>query len=196
MGLRPCGSCRRHVHASEASCPFCRAELAPVAPRFATIGGRLGRAAIFAGATLAGSACWSQSQPREKKIEHDTVEAKPGPIEVKPGPLDVGTIRGFVRDGRTGALMPNFRVMLQHPDGTITNTTSDQRGEYVFKNLAPGNYVVHHPPTHPRQGPVGMTVLLGADKGQEADVTVYFPEPDRGPCCKPYGAPPARRRVV
>ena len=31
---------------------------------------------------------------------------------------------------------------------------------------------------------------------QHMDLVVPYEEPDRGPCCKPYGAPPARRRVV
>lgn len=191
MGLRPCGQCRRHVRASEVSCPFCRAELAPAPPRAAGVGGRLGRAAVFAGATVAGSACWSQAQPqpRDHTVERDTVD-------VKPGPLAAGTIRGFVRDGATGRVLPSFEVTLMGPDGSIAYAISDRYGEYVFANLPPGEYIVQYPAPHPRQSPLEMPVTLGTDKGQHADLTVYLPEPDRGPCCKPYGAPPARRRVV
>src|SRR5687767_7672596 len=67
--LRPCSGCRRHVEASEVSCPFCGVALdAAVAPRVARA--RLTRAAVFAGAAALGiatAACGgsSEGEPEE-----------------------------------------------------------------------------------------------------------------------------------
>lgn len=53
--LEPCPSCRRHVRLSESACPFCGAAIEASAPR-SLAGGRLTRAAVFAGAALATAA--------------------------------------------------------------------------------------------------------------------------------------------
>jgi len=189
MRLRPCEQCRRHVTVSESRCPFCGDVLALDGPGLVVPLGRLSRAAVFAGATLAG-ACWtSSSAPRETPIEHELVETKPSP----PTP---GTIRGVVRNGANGQPLPGFTIILQLDSGEIRYATSDQQGVYTFVNVAPGTYALSYQ-TNTRQGlAVSGQVTLGADAGAQQDVSVTFPEPDRGPCCKPYGAPPARRRIV
>jgi len=189
MLLRVCVHCRRHVGVSESACPFCRAELVAARPRPTVAAARLGRAAIFAGATVA-SACWtsSSSGPRDTTVEHKTVEPKAGPIPP-------GTIRGVVRDGN-GAYMPNFPVTLQSESGTSLHATSDQHGEFEFRGVEPGNYTVYYQPNNPRQSPAMTAVTLHPEQGERADLVVYPAPPDRGPCCKPYGAPPARRRIV
>jgi hypothetical protein len=53
--LIPCVGCGRHVRVADRGCPFCGADVeAHDSPAVSTVGGRLGRAAIFAlGATLA-----------------------------------------------------------------------------------------------------------------------------------------------
>ena len=63
--LRPCTGCRRHVAIDEAVCPFCSAELAPGSPHSPLLG-RASRAAVFAGAALAATACGG------KKAKTDT----------------------------------------------------------------------------------------------------------------------------
>jgi hypothetical protein len=108
--LRPCTECRRHVAIAERACPFCNAELAPGSPRDPLFG-RLSRAAVFAGAALASTACGG------KKAKSDTA------------PVDQ------------------------------TNQQTTQQAD------------------------------AGVDQPKQA-------EPDKAPIPMPYGAPPARRRVV
>jgi hypothetical protein len=52
--LEPCPACRRHVRVDESACPFCGGALEASAPR-SLAAGRLTRAAVFAGAALAGA---------------------------------------------------------------------------------------------------------------------------------------------
>lgn len=55
--LIPCGACARHVRATDAACPFCRAPVAPSTPP-AMPTERLSRAALFVfGAAISGAAC-------------------------------------------------------------------------------------------------------------------------------------------
>ncbi len=61
--LRPCPACRRHVAIAAPACPFCAVELAPSEAPHMTLG-RLSRAAVFAGATLA-TACGGKTKPAD-----------------------------------------------------------------------------------------------------------------------------------
>ncbi|HEX5061196.1 MAG TPA: hypothetical protein VFV99_17640 [Kofleriaceae bacterium] len=54
--LRPCAECRRHVSIDERVCPFCSAELIAATPTRVVLG-RASRAAVFASAALATTAC-------------------------------------------------------------------------------------------------------------------------------------------
>ncbi|HEX5061199.1 MAG TPA: carboxypeptidase-like regulatory domain-containing protein [Kofleriaceae bacterium] len=189
MRLRPCEGCRRHVAVDEARCPFCGHALAPVAMGLLVPRGRFSRAAVFAGATLAG-ACWTGSTtPRETPIEHKQVESKPS----VPPP---GTIRGVVHNADGGAPLPGVTVTVQKPDGSPVYATTNAKGEYEFKNLPPGQYAVMFQSGNPNETPQGTPVTLESDAGATADVFIDLTIPDRAPCCKPYGAPPARRRIV
>jgi hypothetical protein len=71
--LVPCARCARHARVTEASCPFCGAEIAPNEARARIVPGttrRLGRAAAFVfGASVAAVACESEvtvSDPGEE----------------------------------------------------------------------------------------------------------------------------------
>lgn len=142
---------------------------------------------MFAGATLVG--CWSGSTKQTDTVEHKQVE-------VKPGPVPPGTIRGVLKNGANGQPLAGYQVTLQAENGASQEGTTDQRGEYEFTGLEPGNYMIRYPATQPRQRPSEVAVTLHPEQGERADLSIYFPAPDRGPCCKPYGAPPARRRIV
>jgi hypothetical protein len=76
--LRPCEGCRRHVSVSDAACPFCgtaREVIEPVATRF----GRASRAAVFAGAALASTACGGKKPAPQPVDNHaDAVEPDAG----------------------------------------------------------------------------------------------------------------------
>lgn len=192
MQLHVCVQCRRHVDVNERTCPFCRAELAIPAPRVALPVARLSRATVFAGAALAG-ACWTSSAPRTTTVEDKTHERVEEPT---PKPVAPGTIRGVLRDLTTRAVLANTPVTLHTDDGMQRRSVTDDRGEYVFTDLPPGTYIIAYDPMHPRQSPTLIQVTLADGVGQRADLEVYVPSSDPGPCCKPYGAPPARRRVV
>ena len=190
MLLRVCVQCRRHVALSETACPFCRAALAPCTQRAPRVAARLGRAAIFAGATAV-TGCWTSST---KAHDTNTVEHKT--VETTPAAVPPGSIRGVVRNGETGQPLAGFAVTLVAEAGAVQQGVTDQKGEYVFTGLEPGNYTVTYQPSHPRQPPAEVPVTLHPEQGERADLSIVFPAPDRGPCCKPYGAPPARRRIV
>lgn len=82
IDLRPCPACRRHVGVDEAACPFCAAPIAaapgPTGRRAA--GGRLTRAAIFAGAVAAAGACGSSEpkaeDPQGGDLQQESVEGR------------------------------------------------------------------------------------------------------------------------
>lgn len=72
--LRPCEGCRRHVSITESSCPFCgtaREVEQPVGTRF----GRASRAAVFAGAALASTACGGK-KPAAQTVDNHATEAQ------------------------------------------------------------------------------------------------------------------------
>jgi hypothetical protein len=82
---------------------------------------------------------------------------------------------------------------------TTLSATTDADGKFVFANLAPGSYQVRlvDGKGNAYQGLMPQTVAVTA--GQAVQVVMQVPRPYvpvREPCCKPYGAPPARRRVV
>jgi len=71
--LRPCSGCRRHVAVSETACPFCGAtrEL-PTSGSLRL--GRVSRAAVFAGAALATTACGGK-KPKAENIDNTQQQA-------------------------------------------------------------------------------------------------------------------------
>jgi len=97
-------------------------------------------------------------------------------------------------------------VLEKIDDGTKLETYANEKGEFQFLDLAPGTYSLIPNPGYenprPQDGPVlqmGVQVELAANANERRDLSVVGPMPyvpDTGPCCKPYGAPPARRRVV
>jgi hypothetical protein len=195
MSFAPCPACRRHVARTEPACPFCGAAITVVA-RVPSYAGRLTRAAIFAGA----AAC-SQTPPpqpsRPPPVEH--------PFALPPAPADGrASLSGVVRlDGYREA---GIAIEAQREDGTTVETYTNAKGEFQFLDLAPGAYRIVPKPGYtnprPQDGPVmqmAVEVQLAPNANERRDLSLVGPmpyTPDTGPCCKPYGAPPARRRVV
>jgi hypothetical protein len=84
--LRPCSGCRRHVSIAERVCPFCSAELALASPRDPLLG-RMSRAAVFAGAALATSACGGKkAQPQN--VDNQQAAQQDAGTEAPPPPPD------------------------------------------------------------------------------------------------------------
>lgn len=211
LELRPCSSCRRHV-ADEARCPFCDAPLAPAVPARIPHG-RLSRAAIFASATLAG--CWSSNAPAgniahpddDHAADHRDAEAADKPadtlaVDTKPAdgtPIaKTGTIEGTVRNA-AGDPVPGFRLSLSAADGAqVAVAVTDANGHYVFRGVAVGNADVEvRISNNPRNGPLVRPVIVIEGAVAHADIALppsRVNPPNNIPM--PYGAPPARHRVV
>jgi hypothetical protein len=218
MTLRPCPSCRRHVR--EDQCPFCGASLPP-AVRLPAVAGRFSRAAVFAGATLAGcssSPAPQHAAPPPPPDDHAAVIvdaappadaavqtfAAPPPDAAAPA---VGTsiIRGTIR--YTNAQPYAHRaVTLVGVGGSMRGVRTDAKGRYEIRDIPAGTYQVRLERDETNRGhqgpppPPTRAVVLADNQTETVDFTIaVYVEPvehDRGPCCKPYGAPPARRRVV
>ena len=175
------------------------------------LGGRLSRAAVFAGATLAGCANPPPAQhasppPDEHQVQHvEQREPDPPPPPGDGGfakpPVGTAKIIGVLTNP-TGVPIPNVRVML-HCTGVSKEGATGADGTFEFRDLQAGDYHVsfqqqsNHPRHQPPRGPTTkVTVADGATEHVKVVTTPYVVPVDRGPCCKPYGAPPARRRVV
>lgn len=202
MVLSPCASCHRHIDARDAVCPFCRAPRATgaISPRRASLG-RLSRAAIFAGAAACGGTA---------PAPHHRAPVPPDPAVVQrfenaPPPSEgKASVRGFAT--RDGQPLTGTRVTATHAELGGKSTRTGQKGEYEFVDLEPGVWevVVDYPlmynrPQDQPTGPEIERVELAPGTNTRRDLFVPVPPPyqrDTGPCCKPYGAPPARRRVV
>lgn len=209
MDLSPCAGCRRHVDTRAARCPFCATPITRVVKRLVDAGGRLSRAAVFAGA----AACYTNAPPAQQintppppppPDNTQTVETQQQDQHFAQPPdgtapsTDTGSIDGAVVDAYSNQPIANAAVWLQNVDGKQEQARTDANGHFKFDNLAPGNYVVSTPNAggNPRQAPPRRAVTVTAHQSTQVTLNVTPYVPDRGPCCKPYGAPPARRRVV
>lgn len=173
-------------------------------------GGRLSRAAVFAGA----AACYTNPAP----AQHITTPPPPPPDDTTvvqtqeqqqqfaQPPIDAGTtttvaalngaIEGTVFEGAKRPASGTW-LTLRGEHGGELRVQADANGHYRFADLPAGNYEIEMPWNgNPHARPPARPVQVTAGQTAQADLQVYTPPIDRGPCCKPYGAPPARRRVV
>jgi hypothetical protein len=158
---------------------------------------------VFAGA----AACYTNANtPQQQTTPPPPPPPPDGEQFAQPPPGDpdevadqaaptAGSIEGSITEG--GQPLVGTMVELRGDDGSRAQTRTDASGTYVFPKLRPGNYVVTTMIAHnPRSGPAQRGVTVQAGVVARADFQAQPYVPDRGPCCKPYGAPPARRRVV
>lgn len=206
MQLHPCAGCRRHVR--DATCPFCGAAQPTLMTKLVHASGRLSRAAVFAGA----AACYTNANTPRQQQQLPPPPPPDGEQFAQPPPDDhqqhvtdetvpdkavpaTGSIEGQILE--SGRPVVGVMVQLQSRDGGQAQARTDGQGRYVFTHLRPGSYLLTNMATHnPRMAPEERPVEVRADAVVRADFEVQPYVPDRGPCCKPYGAPPARRRVV
>jgi len=185
--MRPCPACSRHVR--DATCPFCGAAV-PAAAR-SVFAGPVTRAAVFS--ALAG--CWTGSTPAEQQttvVDHHHEE------QTKPQPPASGTIEGTVIDSNSGVPVAYAQVTLVEKNQVAQ---TDAQGHYKLEGVAPGTYTlrVTAAANNPHQGgAVAQANVTLGDTGARADVQIAMPiyryNPNQAPM--PYGAPPARRRIV
>lgn len=168
--------------------------------RLIDAGGRLSRAAVFAGA----AACYTNPSPAQQITtpppppDNTTQEqqfAQPPDDAATATATANGAIEGTLFDA--GHLPQNGTwLTLRGPAGE-QRVQTDANGHYRFADLPPGNYTIEMPWNgNPRAERSARFVQVTAARTARVDLTLSSPPVDRGPCCKPYGAPPARRRVV
>ncbi len=172
------------------------------------LAGRLSRAAVFAGATLAGCAKTAPApQPpppldeQQVQLQRDPDPSPPPDAAIADAPSGTAMIKGIVLRP-DGSPMNHVSVALWGA-GTATETQTDLAGKFEFRGLPAGKYKVavelesNHPRHSPPPGPIkDVTLADGAIEQLQMKIAPYVAPRDTGPCCKPYGAPPARRRVV
>jgi hypothetical protein len=213
MVLEACGGCRRHVALDATECPFCGASRVPATPRPCAVG-RLSRAAVFAGATLAG--CYtSEPAPQYSGAPVQPVQPQSPPSEPQPPPTPPpddshfakppaatgsGSIRGTVYDASTKAPLQGVLVTAIPPNGgkPTQQVRTDARGQYSMTGLPAGQYVVSFmvattPDTRARAP--GSVIKVGDGTTERLDVGVTYVPVDNYEAM-PYGAPPRRRRLV
>lgn len=207
MNLQPCTSCRRHIDAGEPRCPFCGAGVRTTQSSVRAVLGRVSRAAVFASAAACASSTPHAASPPPPPPPDPVVTQKfataPPPAEGK------ASVRGFVT--RDGFPLGGVVVHAENDAGGSVQATTGAKGEYELLDLEPGSWRLRLDPDvydpyagsrRPQEGPPmqpDIQVNLEPGKNERRDLATASPpvyEPDRGPCCKPYGAPPARRRVV
>jgi len=189
MDLHPCNVCRRHVANNATCCPFCSAPLdRPPRRSISGLAGSAARAAVFA--SLAAS-CGG----RTEAVEHAKLDDRPGvtaPVANEVVPQMTSSIRGTVTNKLTGEPLQYVYIELRNRQTRIASTKTSASGEYHFDDVAAGQYALvfddnNAPPTE-------RAVVVHRDRPAQLDIAL--PRYARTNQPMPYGAPPARRRVV
>jgi len=181
MDLVPCAACRRHVAALAESCPFCGTARTPLRRALLVQPGRFSRAAVFAGL----AACYTNtSAPPSQNQSVPPVEKRRA--------VGGSSLRGKLTHARTGAPLGGVVVEVWTTASVPTTATTSSSGEFVVSGLEPRDYTVSF------VGPDGVryaTSKIVEVRDKETVLDLAF-DPVPAPVPKPYGAPPARRRLV
>lgn len=178
--LVPCDRCKRHISVREDVCPFCRQPGAL---------SKLGAAALSAGVLLAGCDAGK------------TKTQGPGSAAVVPK-RTYATVRGKVSN-RAGGPLANASVTInldysgsaaQHGHAFGKTVPTDSEGRYTLDLIEQGAYILYFGfGNGSERGEDQRALVVKADEDQTIDVVLDMRTMD---IAKPYGAPPARRRVV
>ncbi|MBA2541828.1 MAG: carboxypeptidase regulatory-like domain-containing protein [Deltaproteobacteria bacterium] len=190
---------------TDAHCPFCGAAVV-VSRILPVLEGRLSRAAVFATAVLVAPACVVNDPPPPQYVQQPppnrppppndpppTNFAKPPPDD-QPPPVDQpppppvadAVIRGKVT--MAGTPQPHLKMVLHGGPAPIPFGT-DFKGEYSVRVPA-GTYQLHV------DAGAGTQRVIQADANRETVVNIAIAPYKQWIQAKPYGAPPARRRLV
>jgi hypothetical protein len=210
--LAPCPACRRHV-ADESACPFCGTPLTITPTIRPTLPGRFSRAAVFAGATLVG--CSSGSSSNEPAPPPPAPPVARSDAPPPPPPLPDAPTRARVVGRKltfSGRPLKNSEVALVDPDaatgagegsaaappvlGSAGSASTpgrrvaltDSEGNFAFEDIEPGDYLLESP---------GAQHAIHLETGtNHVDFVMPKPPEVHHPINMPYGAPPARYRIV
>lgn len=175
MELVPCVHCSRHVGVTETNCPFCRRGISVQRPQFA-FASKLTRAAIFSAAVVA---C-------------DSKTAKPTPAPV---PTQAGSATGSGSDDLEKMLDADGRTV-ERADRVTDAGAAEAMAAVSDGGLDGGVAATIRTPEEIRERKeqvrrdaeiVQEKVRKNREKQEELRIQHN---------AKPYGAPPARRRVV
>lgn len=177
--LVPCERCKRHISVREEACPFCRQSNAL---------SRLGAVALSAGIAVAGCDAGHQANPTQGSA---AVETKA-----------YGAVHGTVTE-RGGKPVPAIITVTStdDPSGVRTYTRTvgtDDQGRFSIDLLPPGAYT-SYAGYDLRKGRMELTGDMSRQfvvKAGDDVVLDYSVELRQMSEAMPYGAPPARRRVV
>lgn len=178
MTLVPCPRCRRHVLADDHACPFCGTS-------------RWTRIAIVAGLALPACGGAKPAPQPPAQVENTTTP----PVEPSVPRAATAKITGIVTNTRTSGPLVGDLVYLIGPDGDERHVATDETGRYEFGSLVAGDYEVRvHEDT--RRGNVttpGYRITVKVGETVEHDMQTFRMDPR---VKMPYGAPPARSRLV
>lgn len=156
--------------------------------RILPLAGRLSRAAVFAGLT----ACWSGNDAAQRQAPPPPPPL-PADAAVTP-PSSTAALSGIVTEAGTKTPIANVTVELRDANGRVSATNTDERGAYELVTVTPGDYqLVLRYSSYDSAGSAQQPVSV---RDVPARVDVELPLIRRAPIPKPYGAPPARRRIV
>lgn len=171
MQLVPCTQCRRHVDAGESACPFCGCVVVE-RPRLASPRGKLTRAAVFS-AALAG--CNSKQEP-----------PKPAPAPAQQqGSDDLEKMLDGDHHVDRPAAPVDASVAMEPVDAAVMASQPVDAGS-PLDVAVPTRGHGHHVRVH-KEGPPPPPPPPPPDDPNNPN---WHANP------KPYGAPPARRRLV
>ena len=176
MDLVPCVHCKRHVGATETACPFCATALPPQRSQFA-FAARLTRAAVFSAAVVGAGACKDSSkssaalQPTTAGSAAATGSATGSATDASTPPVDHTAPVTVTDGGVDDAAIADAGA--SGDAGVVLN--EQQRNEIIKK----------------KEQDRGDNVDDGRRREIQRDLRRKMQQN-----AKPYGAPPARRRIV
>lgn len=193
--LAPCIACGRHVRTAELKCPFCRTPRSP----------------LLAAAVLSIASCGTPAQPvtapRELPAQIADAATPDTAAPIAPDAASMvdltpvkgkASIRGRVfRSHPQGTIYHEIGLSLVSPDRSVmlyVATSAALQGTFDFKDVPAGTYKLYIA-DNTNDGDGELEVVVKSDEILKLDIDLNQVLLRRRPP-KPYGAPPARRRVV
>jgi predicted amidophosphoribosyltransferase len=168
--MTPCSACARHVKHDETACPFCGTPFAAPAPRARRVVGRVTRAAIFSAALVA---CGKHDEP------------VPAPKAGSAEHLDQD-FNQLLGSAQTPAASPADAAVALAPDAAVDAGKSDEERTRELQEAQQKKEKdqQQHADAERRRRELEQERLR-----EQQEIRQHYN-------AKPYGAPPARRRVV